>query len=175
MTDYFGYDVHFVQNVTDIDDKVRLSVLPHGLDNPHASSAQIILRARHNYLVDTFRPQHTSLSDPLVSTLLDAWTHYARIKLAEGLQAPSDSPDLHFENWAVLYARVRADPALQSDALKRDEKFNLHLDTLVRLSRAARRASTLTHLQRRAARTPRSWRHVRCCRRARRTKRPRNA
>lgn len=25
MTDYFGYDVHFVMNITDIDDKVRLS------------------------------------------------------------------------------------------------------------------------------------------------------
>jgi hypothetical protein len=23
LTDYFGYDVHFVQNITDIDDKVR--------------------------------------------------------------------------------------------------------------------------------------------------------
>jgi hypothetical protein len=23
MTDYFGYDVHFVMNITDIDDKVR--------------------------------------------------------------------------------------------------------------------------------------------------------
>lgn len=25
MRDYFGYDVHFVQNVTDVDDKARLS------------------------------------------------------------------------------------------------------------------------------------------------------
>lgn len=25
MTDYFGYDVHFVMNITDIDDKVSLS------------------------------------------------------------------------------------------------------------------------------------------------------
>lgn len=23
MSDYFGYDVHFVMNITDIDDKVR--------------------------------------------------------------------------------------------------------------------------------------------------------
>lgn len=23
MTDYFGFDVHFVMNITDIDDKVR--------------------------------------------------------------------------------------------------------------------------------------------------------
>jgi len=26
MTDYFGYDVHFVMNITDIDDKVRVSL-----------------------------------------------------------------------------------------------------------------------------------------------------
>lgn len=25
MTDYFGYDVHFVMNITDIDDKVRIA------------------------------------------------------------------------------------------------------------------------------------------------------
>lgn len=27
MSDYFGYDVHFVMNITDIDDKVRLSLV----------------------------------------------------------------------------------------------------------------------------------------------------
>lgn len=27
MTDYFGYDVHFVMNITDIDDKVRCKIL----------------------------------------------------------------------------------------------------------------------------------------------------
>lgn len=27
MSDYFGYDVHFVMNITDIDDKVRLNQL----------------------------------------------------------------------------------------------------------------------------------------------------
>lgn len=27
MSDYFGYDVHFVMNITDIDDKVRSLML----------------------------------------------------------------------------------------------------------------------------------------------------
>lgn len=27
MTDYFGYDVHFVMNITDIDDKVTLNYI----------------------------------------------------------------------------------------------------------------------------------------------------
>ena len=27
MVDYFGYDVHFVMNITDIDDKVSSSLL----------------------------------------------------------------------------------------------------------------------------------------------------
>ncbi len=26
LSDYFGYDVHFVMNITDIDDKVRFSI-----------------------------------------------------------------------------------------------------------------------------------------------------
>ena len=29
MSDYFGYDVHFVMNITDIDDKVRMDPLAH--------------------------------------------------------------------------------------------------------------------------------------------------
>jgi hypothetical protein len=28
MTDYFGYDVHFVMNITDIDDKASLDEIP---------------------------------------------------------------------------------------------------------------------------------------------------
>ena len=32
VTDYFGYDVHFVMNITDIDDKVSVSSLPRRLD-----------------------------------------------------------------------------------------------------------------------------------------------
>ena len=31
MTDYFGYDVHFVMNITDIDDKVRPVPVPFSL------------------------------------------------------------------------------------------------------------------------------------------------
>jgi cysteinyl-tRNA synthetase len=34
MSDYFGYDVHFVMNITDIEDKVR--VCDRTLEDPHA-------------------------------------------------------------------------------------------------------------------------------------------
>ena len=33
MTDYFRYDVHFVMNITDIDDKVSFHVLTEMLTN----------------------------------------------------------------------------------------------------------------------------------------------
>jgi cysteinyl-tRNA synthetase len=39
MTDYFGYDVHFVMNITDIDDKVRLITANESLNlTSHARS-----------------------------------------------------------------------------------------------------------------------------------------
>lgn len=35
MTDYFGYDVHFVMNITDIDDKVCIPSFGYRLSNPN--------------------------------------------------------------------------------------------------------------------------------------------
>ncbi|OBZ70919.1 Cysteine--tRNA ligase, cytoplasmic [Grifola frondosa] len=54
MTDYFGYDVHFVMNITDIDDK-------------------IIKRGRETHLIAKFRSETTSLSPELVEQIQGAW------------------------------------------------------------------------------------------------------
>ncbi|SPO25352.1 probable cysteinyl-tRNA synthetase [Ustilago trichophora] len=57
LRDYLGYDVHFVMNITDIDDK-------------------IIIKARHSYLIKQFRAQYPQLTKPLLQTVQDAWSAY---------------------------------------------------------------------------------------------------
>ncbi|GAA5804655.1 hypothetical protein HPULCUR_010157 [Helicostylum pulchrum] len=62
LEDYFKYDVLFVQNVTDIDDK-------------------IILRARQEYLFKELKKQVTELTPALVADAEQAWSEYAASKL----------------------------------------------------------------------------------------------
>ncbi|SOV09353.1 probable cysteinyl-tRNA synthetase [Ustilago sp. UG-2017a] len=57
LRDYLGYDVHFVMNITDIDDK-------------------IIIKARHQYLLKQFRSQHPQLIKSLLKAVQDAWSAY---------------------------------------------------------------------------------------------------
>ncbi|CAL1706237.1 unnamed protein product [Somion occarium] len=107
MTDYFGYDVHFVMNITDIDDK-------------------IILRARQNYLFDNFRAKHTTLTPELVDLVVTAWTDYVQLKVSKGLPE-SDKIQVGQEQtaWTSIAARFQ-DRAWRQECLKRDEKFEMH-------------------------------------------------
>lgn len=63
LQDYFGYDVLFVQNVTDIDDK-------------------IIIRGRQQHLFDQYVAQNQSLSQEVLSKVLESWKSFANDKLA---------------------------------------------------------------------------------------------
>ena len=58
MTDYFGYDVHFVMNITDIDDKVCASTSHLCCDvrcgNGSTRGRQRNLSAAHTYLLTLF-------------------------------------------------------------------------------------------------------------------------
>ncbi|EGO25879.1 hypothetical protein SERLADRAFT_437591 [Serpula lacrymans var. lacrymans S7.9] len=107
MTDYFGYDVHFVQNVTDIDDK-------------------IILRARQNHLFNKFRSETTSLSPELIAQIQEAWSIYVHEKISKGLpesERPSNGDEA--KSWPRL-ADLFKDKAWKQECLKRDEKFDMH-------------------------------------------------
>ena len=57
MRDYLGYDVHFVMNVTDIDDK-------------------IIVRGRQEYLLQQFQAQHPHLTQALLNIVQTAWSQF---------------------------------------------------------------------------------------------------
>ncbi|CAG8434834.1 2436_t:CDS:10 [Funneliformis mosseae] len=62
LSDYFNYDVLFVMNITDIDDK-------------------IILRARQNYLFNNFKSTINSLTKELIDQVKTALNDFARSKL----------------------------------------------------------------------------------------------
>ena len=89
MQDYFGYMVVFVQNVTDIDDK-------------------IIVRARQNYIWDKFAASQDGVTTELRSRARAAWSGYAR-KLSS-----SDNISLEiFSSWLSTVdraARTLSDP-----------------------------------------------------------------
>ncbi|RDB25114.1 Cysteine--tRNA ligase [Hypsizygus marmoreus] len=111
MTDYFGYDVHFVMNITDIDDK-------------------IIIRARQNHLFDAFRAETRSMTTDLIAQVQTAWLTHVREKIGKGL------PDRLVEGeevqtWAHLSEKIQ-DKTWKQECLRRDEKFDLHFSSATR-------------------------------------------
>jgi len=102
LEDYFKYDVLFVQNVTDIDDK-------------------IILRARQGYLFQTMKDATSSLNADLVATVKNAWTQYADSKLER--ISPNASKD-----WPAFKAQMTPEAVQRAVAV--DEKFKMHFTAL---------------------------------------------
>ncbi|KAI8993929.1 tRNA synthetases class I (C) catalytic domain-containing protein [Trametes punicea] len=109
MTDYFRYDVHFVMNITDIDDK-------------------IIIRARHNHLISNLRSETTSLTQALIDRVWNAWTSYVQSKVSRGL-AESERPPTggEKEQWPMLVESFQRKEWRQQ-GLQRDEKFEMHFN-----------------------------------------------
>ncbi|TPX56049.1 cysteine---tRNA ligase [Powellomyces hirtus] len=80
MEDYFKYDVLYVMNITDIDDK-------------------IIREARYKYLFDSLKTKTTSLSAELLNEVQEAWQAYVNAKFKS--HAPKSLED--FETFANKY------------------------------------------------------------------------
>ncbi|KAH7909293.1 tRNA synthetases class I (C) catalytic domain-containing protein [Hygrophoropsis aurantiaca] len=106
MTDYFGYDVHFVMNVTDIDDK-------------------IILRARQNHLFNHFRSETSSLSTELLDQVRDAWKIYVHQEVSKGLPHEQRPSSEEYDTAWPRLSQLFQDKAWKSECLKRDEKFEM--------------------------------------------------
>lgn len=68
LRDYFGYNVFFVQNVTDIDDK-------------------IIVRARQGYLFEQFKKDNTKVDSDLVEYMKRATLDYANNTIKAGVES----------------------------------------------------------------------------------------
>ncbi|KAI0001262.1 hypothetical protein BJV74DRAFT_876788 [Russula compacta] len=121
LSDYFGYDIHFVMNITDIDDK-------------------IILRARQTYLVDTFRSEATSLTQALLDEVRSSWDSYVRSKVSKGLPDKEVPPfGLEWQAWSELSIKAK-EKAWRIEALKRDEKFDMHFNAASRTYEAIQTA-----------------------------------
>ena len=121
MRDYLGYDVNFVMNVTDIDDK-------------------IIMRARQEFLLQQFRSQHPHLTHALLDAVQTAWNHYFRETLMP--LAPPAPPHEVSSNpaeaersrggeggWEQVTLLAR-DESWRAQAAERMPKFNLWFKTL---------------------------------------------
>lgn len=131
MTDYFGYDVLFVMNITDIDDKVRplcATSKPFFL-----TIYQIIERARQNHLLETFISQTTSLSTPLLDQVRQSWRNYVRTRVSKGVPENIRASEGNEESAWLRISKLYADSGWKQECLKRDEKFDMHYSAAVSL------------------------------------------
>ncbi|KAG8860564.1 hypothetical protein FRB96_003818 [Tulasnella sp. 330] len=115
LVDYFGYDVHLVMNVTDIDDK-------------------IIIRARHNYLIDQLNAESSSLSEALITQSSEGWTAYLKSKVL-GRFPPNDQPKAESAvdvdaAWNLVLDKEKSDEKWWAEAKAADEKFTMHIASL---------------------------------------------
>lgn len=116
MRDYLGYDIQFVMNITDIDDK-------------------IIVRARQAHLLREFRAQYPALSRALLDVVQQAWSEYFANTLAPF--APPAPPHEEESDPAAAraaregeggweqVARLAQDDAWRANAAQQQPKFNL--------------------------------------------------
>ncbi|CCL99049.1 uncharacterized protein FIBRA_01060 [Fibroporia radiculosa] len=124
VTDYFGYDVHFVMNITDIDDK-------------------IILRARQTHLVDKFRADTAHLSRELLDTVRVAWIQYIESNVDKGLpEEDKPAQGKEWEAWPRLAIQFK-DKTWKQECLKRNEKFEMHFSAANRAHVALEAAEEL--------------------------------
>lgn len=107
LEDYFKYDVLFVQNVTDIDDK-------------------IILRARQQYLFENLKKETNQLDESIIQQTEEAWLEFANAKLKK-LDASLVS--LASSNWPEFTKKMT--PEEVAKALVLDEKYKMIYSALV--------------------------------------------
>ncbi|ESK93375.1 cysteinyl-trna synthetase [Moniliophthora roreri MCA 2997] len=110
ISDYFGYDVHFVMNITDIDDK-------------------IIKRARQTHLLETFRADTKSLNADLISQVQVAWRKFIREEFRNGLpddERPSEGEE---ESKWVRISELIQNKEWKQACLRRDEKFDMNFSS----------------------------------------------
>ncbi|GMK55975.1 hypothetical protein CspeluHIS016_0210310 [Cutaneotrichosporon spelunceum] len=111
LRDYFNYDVNFVMNVTDIDDK-------------------IIMRAREGYLLDQTIEQNPKVSPELIKEAREAFTQYLP-KLVNNLPSAVDSgSDDPLEQFGAIEKKAASDPTFVTAGTEKDEKFALYIASL---------------------------------------------
>nr|XP_018264033.1 cysteine-tRNA ligase [Kwoniella dejecticola CBS 10117]OBR86191.1 cysteine-tRNA ligase [Kwoniella dejecticola CBS 10117] len=127
LRDYFGYNVNFVMNITDIDDK-------------------IILRAREKYLLDETKSKHTSITPALLNDTKTAFSRFFSGKLIKSLPSLpaslSDSQD-DLDKFLVILEQDKSDPIFAEAARQKEEKYTLYLASLLKARGAIKKAEGL--------------------------------
>ncbi|MCO5580973.1 hypothetical protein L7F22_034848 [Adiantum nelumboides] len=111
LRDYFGYSIHFVMNITDIDDK-------------------IILRARQSHLLDAFRQAHKTkgLTNDLVAEVRQAWSAYFKKTLKKLAPSPPAGEPADPEDeaaWEEISRRRVQDDKWLKEASEKEPKFSM--------------------------------------------------
>lgn len=113
--DYFKYDVKFVMNVTDIDDK-------------------IIQRARQQHLLENLRSKHDKLTIELIDLVQASFEAYFKTTMGKLLG--------HEWPFEKILQTANADPKWKAEMLGKEEKFGLWLESLGTAREALEQASS---------------------------------
>ncbi|KAF2269411.1 hypothetical protein CC78DRAFT_529201 [Lojkania enalia] len=110
MIGYFNYKLKFVQNVTDVDDK-------------------IILRGRQQHLLTQFKENNPRITDKVVGTTIKAFDAYVKKNLP--LLSPDLKPDSFNKESTEIYANVINGKSLDGTTPPGDKeaKLKMHLKT----------------------------------------------
>ncbi|KAF9270643.1 cysteinyl-tRNA synthetase [Marasmius fiardii PR-910] len=123
MSDYFGYDVHFVMNITDIDDK-------------------IIKRARQTHLLEAFRKDTTALSETLILQVQTAWRQFIRKEIANGLAKEDQSSERNEDEQWLRIVELYQNKDWRQTSIRRDERFDMNFSSANRAFEALKTAQT---------------------------------
>ncbi|KAG0142354.1 hypothetical protein CROQUDRAFT_67346 [Cronartium quercuum f. sp. fusiforme G11] len=120
VRDYFGYEVQFVMNVTDIDDK-------------------IIERARQQHLLSSLRASADGLSSELVDQVRASFKAFYSKTVGQTVGFDGAYED--------IVSRMADGPKWKAEMIAREEKFGMWLDALASAHAALQRASTTLRTQ----------------------------
>jgi cysteinyl-tRNA synthetase len=111
LRDYFNYDITYVMNITDIDDK-------------------IILRARQSHLVREFAAKHLEITPALKEELATAWNAFVQSKLgfSESLGEWTAFASILSAEFAAKAGNLSESEAKKSSALEIAKRCREHLD-----------------------------------------------
>lgn len=120
LRDYFEFDVKFVMNITDLDDK-------------------IILRGRQRFLYEEWQKKHRYVRQQELNTVREAYIHYIRTNLPLLSREHNPDPEVfEKEVMASVYGNVLRGEALISGTRPGDKeaKIKMHINTIRRTVQA---------------------------------------
>nr|KAJ3422186.1 hypothetical protein HK105_000825 [Polyrhizophydium stewartii] len=137
LKDFFGYDVLFVMNITDIDDKVCLDLArshlasrPALMPAANPDAAKIIINARQKHLFEKYRQEHGVLTPAVIADADNAWTFFVTKRLGKFFGEAA----LKWDEFLALNAEGKL------NGTANDAKFGLYLKTSTVARDAIKRA-----------------------------------